>query len=37
MKPLAVVELEMPSQALDGFGYVFVIVQVNLFVLDAAP
>jgi hypothetical protein len=37
MKPLTVVKPEVFSQASDGLGRVLVIVQVDLFVFDAAP
>jgi hypothetical protein len=37
MKPLAVVEVEVFVQALDGLGDTFVVVQIDLFIFDAAP
>lgn len=37
MKPLVVVEVEVFAQALDGLGHPFVVVQIDLFVFDAAP
>src|SRR5262245_44875529 len=37
MKPLAVVEVEIFAQALDRLGDAFVVVQIDLFVFDAAP
>ena len=37
MKPLTIVEIEISSQAFDGVGDGFVIVQVDLFVFDATP
>ena len=37
MKPLVVVEVEVLAQALDGLGHTFVVVQIDLFVFDAAP
>src|SRR6266511_2997924 len=37
VKPLTIVKSEIFSQARYGLGRVLVIVQVNLFVFDAAP
>lgn len=37
MKPLVVVEVEVFAQALDCLGDTFVVVQIDLFVFDAAP
>jgi hypothetical protein len=37
MKPLPVVEVEVFVQTLDGLGDTFVVVQIDLFVFDAAP
>ncbi len=37
MKLLAAVEVEVLAQALDGLGDAFVVVQIDLFVFDAAP
>ena len=37
MKPLTIVKSEIFSQARDGLGRVLIIVQVDLFVFDAAP
>src|SRR6266542_1000878 len=37
VKPLTVIKTEIFSQAGDGLGRILVIMQVDLFVFDAAP